>query len=422
MDMLKNLRYIEPWYAGYACQGAVILGLAPIALPLYVGLQRGPLDAGIIVAIFYLSQFFAPFLGSVADKLSLRHPLYITSYILIAFGCLAFPLNHALLVWIILAAIIGLGVALSNTITGMFIVEFHPKPEWDQRIGWLQTAYGTGQAAGLLLVACLGAHPGWALYLAALLMLPGLYFGLRKLPPKFRRTTPAEKRPSHWHPMQLRPHSVVDILNYFHPFHQLRLRPLLTIGLRGGFPFYILTVFLIMLSIWLVFNLYPLLMLHAYHVSANMSSLYYGIGATIGIFAYPLSGNLAKRIGDMPVFLIGALMVTVSWLGMACLAYLHTTLSHLLLPLFFILTPVAWSPLIVVGTAMAPKLSRLSSGEAIGVFNASVAIASFVGALLAGYVADRLGYIAVVWLAVLAILAGVGCIVVIRNKAVVKTE
>ena len=110
-----RLQYTEPWYLGYAFQGAVILGLAPIALPLFVGLQRGPVAAGIIVAVFYLSQFVAPWLGNLAAKFSLRHPLYILSYLLIALGCLAFPLNHALLIWVILAAVIGLGGALSNT-------------------------------------------------------------------------------------------------------------------------------------------------------------------------------------------------------------------------------------------------------------------------------------------------------------------
>ena len=413
----RTIQYLEPWYLGYAFQGAVILGLVPIALPLYVGLLRGPVDAGIIIAVFYLSQFVAPFLGTLADKFNLRRPLYLISYILIALGCLAFPLNHIMLIWMVLAVVIGLGVALANTLTGMFIVEFHPKPEWDQRIGWLQTSYGTGQAVGLLLAAVLGKYPNLALYLSAVLMIPGLYFGLKKLPHKKAHIVSSSKNcPAHWHHMQLRPHSATDILNYFHPAHKINWRKLLTKAEHNAFLFYIVTIFLIMLSIWLVFNLYPLLMLHAYHVSAGFSSLYYAIGACIGILAYPFSGNLAKKIGDLPVLLIGAIMVTISWFGMGCLAYFHTTLSHFLLPLFFILTPIAWSPLIVVGTAIAPKLSLLSDGEAIGIFNATVAIASFIGALLAGYIADLLGYTAVVWLAALVILSGVFCILVIRKK------
>ena len=324
-----------------------------------------------------------------------------------------------MLAWMILAAIIGLGVAASSTMVGLFIVEFHPKSEWDERIGWLQTLYGTGQAAGLLLAAIFGEHANLALYLAALMMLPGFYFGLKKLPHKnSQRAHIRSQAHAVWHPMQLRPHSIVNILNNFHRLRWSGLRKLAD-KTHSIFSFYIVTVFLIMLSVWLVFNLYPLLMLHAFNIHAGLSSLYYGIGATIGIFAYPFSGSLAKRIGDLPVLLIGVIMVAISWLGMSYLAYFSVPYHALLIPAFFMLTPIAWSPLIVVGTSMAPKLSNLSNGEAIGIFNATIAIASFFGALLAGCVAELLGYSTVILLAAVIIIAGMICVLVLRRTIMV---
>ena len=405
-------RYAEPWYGGYSFQGAVILGLAPIALPLYVGLRKGAMEAGVVVAIFYLSQFIAPLLGSLIDRLKIHRLIYILSYIFIGVGCLLFPLSHHVVPWMILAALIGFGVAASNTVTNLYIVELHPKNQWDQRIGWLQTLYGTGQAGGLLLVAVFGNHADWALYLSALLMIPGLYFGLKKLPNI--KSNVIQKQTKSKELL----HHVASASSWPRPFKHFHIMGVINLfrQVRGPFSFYILSVFFIMLSIWLIFNLYPLLMIHAYHINAHLSSLYYGIAATVGILAYPYSGSLANRIGDMPVLLIGIVMVLVSWFGMTIFSFFPTSMNAWLVPLFFMLTPIAWSPLIVVGTAMAPKMSHLLSGESIGIFNATVAIASCFGALLAGFIAHDLNYRMVVLVALMSIIIGLICILRLRAK------
>ena len=56
----------------------------------------------------------------------------------------------------------------------MFIVEYKPKQEWDARVGWLQTFYGIGQAAGLGLAAYLQARPELGLMVSAGLMADSL--------------------------------------------------------------------------------------------------------------------------------------------------------------------------------------------------------------------------------------------------------
>jgi MFS family permease len=147
-----------------------------------------------------------------------------------------------------------------------------------------------------------------------------------------------------------------------------------------------------MFGTWMVYNLYPLLMDNLYGVNAGMSSLAYAVAATLGIFAYAPSGVIAEKIGDGPVVFIGILMTLVSMFGMTILAYVDTGINWWLSQAVFISMPVAWSPLIVAGTAYTAQLATMPEGNALGVFNSSTAVASVLGALAAGWVSDAWGY------------------------------
>jgi len=58
----------------------------------------------------------------------------------------------------------------------------------------------------------------------------------------------------------------------------------------------------------------------------------------------------------------------------------------------YILIPIAWSPLIVGGTAWAAQLATFEEGKALGSFNATTAIAAVIAAFAAGSVAHKFGY------------------------------
>ena len=44
---------------------------------------------------------------------------------------------------------------MAMTVGNLFIVEIHPRAEWNERIGWLQTFNSGGQVSGMLLAAAL---------------------------------------------------------------------------------------------------------------------------------------------------------------------------------------------------------------------------------------------------------------------------
>lgn len=379
----------ESWYWGYAFQGAVVLGTAPILLPLIADKAGGAAQAGQVVAAFYLGQLLAPMWGSLADRTKRYALVYLSGYVLLALGLGLFPAAHVLGFWLALAFLQGAGAAATNTLAAAFIVEFKPKEEWDGRIGWLQTFYGAGQAVGLGLAAYLQARPEFGLIVSAGLMLPGVVLGQIGLPKvKVQQKAAGITFARHAHRT---PHRLSSMLYFYHRPSLQGLKRLVAVW-RSLFSLYIVSWFCVMFGQLIVMNLYPLLMREAYGIDARLSSLYYAIAAVVGIFAYAPSGALGKRIGDAWVVMIGILMTLVSAIGMSVLAYTKTGGVAWLAPLSFGLMPVAWSPLIVGGTGLTGKLAPMAEGEAMGIFNATTAIASVLSAIGAGQLAHQFGF------------------------------
>jgi MFS family permease len=391
-----------------------VLGLAPILLPLVVGTALGNTAAGIVVACFYIGQLASPLLGNFADRTKSFRLIYAMGYVLLAAGLTGFALVESLLFWSLLAFVQGLGSAATNTVAAMYIVEYAPKKEWDGKIGWLQTFYGTGQAVGLGLAAIAQSHPTMGLLFCAALMAPGLFLGLRGLPD-------AQDQPQKTHtPMREQalaarakaarlfatgPRNLSHMVLHYHPNVMSLITSLLK-NLRTAYGLYVVAWFACMFGTWLLYNLYPLLMKSAYGIGAHQSSLYYALGAVIGVFFYAPSGKLGKRMGDVAVVMMGCIVTLVCLVIMSALAWWQPPNAAWWAALAFLPIPVAWSPLIVTGTAAAAQLSTMNEGKAIGIFNASTAIASVLSAFAAGWVADVLSYTWVLMLAALATAIG----------------
>jgi len=94
-------------------------------------------------------------MGCNGRSLSPARWLLVGGLILTTVGVTAFVFARTLAIWLGLALLQGVGVASAATVANLFVVEAHPQAEWDERIGWLQTFYGGGQVAGLLLAGIL---------------------------------------------------------------------------------------------------------------------------------------------------------------------------------------------------------------------------------------------------------------------------
>jgi len=217
---------VEPWYLAYALQGATVAGLTPILLPLAVSRTGNAAHIGLVMAAVSLGGLSAPLWGGLADRYRLHRWLLAGGLLLAAGGLAAFPFTTQPGVWFALALLQGIGAAAAATVANLFVVEGHPKREWDERIGWLQTFYGGGQVAGLLLAGALSVtHLRAGLLVAAGLTALGALVGLA-----MAHTPPRPKkgpRPVLLHPAR---HGEWSLSSPQRLFHHLTARTLKVLG------------------------------------------------------------------------------------------------------------------------------------------------------------------------------------------------
>ncbi len=383
---------IERWYWSYALLGAAGAGLIPILLPLTVARSAGPSGAGLVMAAFSLGGLAAPLWGRMADVHRLHRPLLAGGLLALAASSAVIPLIRGFPALLGLAFVQGCGLAAASTVAILFVVEAHPRREWDGRIGWLQAFYAAGQVAGLLAAGDLGpglAGPGlWlAAGLSAVAVLPGL-LGAPRL-----RDAPLARRPAVSQPARhaewpaASPHRL-----YHHPRSVTgpRLRRTLSTGL------------VVTLAGWMVsfagsaafFSLYPVLMAGEYGAPAGLSSVGFAAAAAAGLFLYAPAGRWSARRGPRRLLVLGMAVRLAAFAGLWALSRAPLALRAWPALAAFLLVVLAWSFLGVGSAALVAGLSS-SEGEGMGIFNAITALAGVIGAAVGGWAAAAGGYAAV---------------------------
>jgi MFS transporter, DHA1 family, tetracycline resistance protein len=381
--------WIEPWFLSYAFLGASVAGLAPILLPLSVGKSGSVADIGLVVGAFNLGGLSAPMWGALADRNGLHRLLLISGLLGTALVLAVFPFTVSLVGRIVLAFALGVGAASAATVANLFIVEVHPKPEWDERIGWLQTFYGGGQVLGLLLAGFVG---GTDLRLGFLIAagitgaacIPALYL-------KGRIQTTPIVRPLLAHPSR---HSGFSAGSPQSFYHRVSLKTFKHLIRAFASP---LGIFLFA---WLIsfagasafFSLYPILMKQVYGVEPSLSSVGFAIAAAAGMFLYAPAGTWSRKYGPMRVLRAAFVLRIVAFVVLLVIGILKFEAAGWIALVGFGLVVVAWSLMSVAGTEMTAQFSEANEGEGLGLFNATTAIAGVVGALIGGWSAGTWGY------------------------------
>ncbi len=396
---------MEPWYLTYALQGAVVAGLIPIFLPLAVSQAGNAANIGLVIAALSLGGLTAPLWGSLADRYRVHRGLLVGGLIITTVGLILFSITEQPAVWIGMALFIGLGAAGTATVANLFVIEAHPKAEWDERIGWLQTFYGVGQVAGLLLAGILSQ-----INLSAGLILSAGFCAIAALLGWLTTQTPPE--PSGPKPVLLHParHGEWVFSSPQAMFHHLELKSLKKIipSLRSPFGLFLLVWLLAMGGSAAFFSQYPVLMQKVFNIPPNISSTGFAIVAGIGLALYTPAGNWSENYGSVKVFRAA---LGLRWLAYICLlglGFSHMGFGNVLAMVAFGIVVWAWSLISVSGTTLAAQLSPVGEGEGLGIFNATSALAGVIGAGLGGWVAGLWGYNIIAMVAVLGVVLGTG--------------
>lgn len=395
---------IQRWYLSYALLGLVISGVAPIVLPVLAARTGGPTAPGLVMAAFNLGMLAAPLWGSLADRTGWHRPVYATGLAVLAAGIGAFPLRHDLGWFVLTALVIGMAASATATIANLFITERHPRASWGARFGWLQTFYGAGQVAGLVVAGAFGASRaplalGFAAFAA---VLAAAMF--RVVPMSTRTERPVAGR-HHARHGGLVLGTMMSHVHLPHLQRALMKLPGLVRGGRSPFLDFLGSWFLGNVGSAALFSFYPLVMEHVFGLQTGAASWAFAGAAALGLLLYGPAGSASKRLGAGAVYRTGLGLRLAALVFLALVGMTQVAVRGWLAVTGFGLVVLAWSLLAVAGSDLAAESSSLPQGEAMGLFAASGAVAAVIGSLLGGFVAAVTGYAGLLWLASAFVLA-----------------
>ncbi len=393
------MKWIEGWYFSYALLGAAASGILPVLLPLVVAGSQTPSQVGLVMAAFSFGGLTAPLWGRLADLRRLHKVLLAGGLACTACASAAFPFIPPLSLRVVLALLQGIGIAAAATTANLFIVEAHPRSQWDARIGWLQTFYGAGQVGGLLLAGFLAQADSRAGLtaagaLTAVAVLPALLTAPR-LPMQSTARRPAlthAARHAEWpagSPQRM----------YHHPTSGA-FRLLASSG-GASLGLFLLGWFFSFGGSAAFFSLYPIIMQRTYGVGPALSSAGFAVSAGLGLLLYAPSGRWSAQGRPVKVLRAGVAVRAAAYALLALLTVSHAPEHGWPALGTFLVVVLAWSALSVAGTALVAEMyaGRKSEGEGLGLFNAVTALAGVAGSVVGGLLAGAWGYSAIPFVA-----------------------
>lgn len=400
--------WIEPWYGAYAILGALASGFAAILIPLTITRAGGSASSiGTAVAAQNLGALSAPVWGLMADRTKAYRIIFFLGFLLIGSGFLVFAFLTAFGAWIGAAFLIGFGTGASNTVASLFVVEFTPKPEWHRRISWLQTFNAGGSVLGMAAAGYLDSRVG--MLLAAGLAVLGIAIG--------RYGLPVPGGPFHI-PRFLHGDEIASLLRHGGPSasaiqqHHWRLADVARLARDVGSPFGLFLVgwFAFSLAVSSFGSLYPVLMQRNFGVPPGAAATLISVATAISIPLYNLAGRLDQRWGAPAALGVGYWGRLLPLAGLAALAYVQPGFGFSGAIVLFGIFQAIWPLISVASNDLAASLAPFGEGPAIGLFNAVAAVASAIGAVAGGAIADALGYAAVPAFAAAAVLAALATV------------
>ncbi len=403
LDSIFNsfVKWSAPWYGAYAILGAVTAALIPVLLPLLIMSSSGNIaDVGWIMGCYNLGLLSSPLWGSLADKKHMHRSIFFSGFVVLIIGMTLLPFCRSLIAFIIIAMLIGAGTAAIATVASLFIVEFFPQSEWSNRIGWLQSYNGAGQALGLFLAAFFSGNKMFntGMWFGAALLLPAVLIGHLGLPVKKAK----EHKERIIHALDIRKiarFGKTEFLGggFLRHSHHLNLAALKKLGklLPTDFGYFILSWFISSFGVAAFFAYFPILMKSAYFVSPGLTSLIYAIAGGIGIALYTGSTKLSNRFGVKKVFRYGIMFRLTGFLLLLIMIYTPSSITPLIACVGFTFIVLAWPVISVSGTTLTAELTPVSEGEAMGLYNASSAIATVIGTFAGGPLVNIIGYSAI---------------------------
>lgn len=383
-----------------AALGFVAYGGVIFLIPLHVLAEGGtPADTGSVIALIGLIGLAGPFVGGIADRFGAYRSLQVASLALTALAAATLAIADDTLLWLVAAALLGLGMSGTVVINTTLVVGagFDHETE-SKKLALLQMSLPAGQVLGLATVSLL-ANAGLsirsmlvAMGAAGLLFTLGIAFLNRSAG---QRVLSASTPPAH-------------------PDEQPVPRASLRAVLLSQFGLTLLLTFLVFASSEAIESQYASYMDAVFAIDPEVSAAALSVIMLITIPLYLFAGRWTAKSGPRLPFLASAAARATAALGLLLLpgsawpaALLLFGITMFVFPLFELTAAV-----------LVSKTSPIGQGAAQGGSMAAYAMGSIVGAIVAGWMADTCGFGSLAWVAfVAAAAATVLGVVLLRSPA-----
>ena len=395
-ELKKKGSAFEWWMIAYFGLGAGFSAFVRLLIPPYITEATGSAAAaGIVMATMSLSAVVAPTLGGFADRYR-AHRLVLNLGmfgIALAFAAYALSAGNSL-VTALDAILLGVSVAAINAIAPVFIVSAGLSQKLQaKRLTTLNVLAPLGQTVG-------GAILGWAatagmtydqrFWIAAVFMLGSALIVLFTTAKPAARIQVAGAPAENGAEAQKSP-GIKQVL--FSTFGLYLLILIFSSVAFNGFNAQ-------------VANIFP----KVFGFSEALTSSVISLAGILGIVGFFAAGAWMARSGPTPVYTGGTILRVV---GIAALALLGTIGSMPALIVIIAAQILYFSRSFgrLPQPAIGVRFAVISAGQATGWIGGAGAIGSFLGSLLGGWLADTVGFNAILWMG--AISSGIALLLVV---------
>lgn len=408
-DCLKN-KSEKLWSRDFvvvmlACAGISFCNYFLVStLPIYAQKLTGTsVYAGLMTTIYTLAALATrPFAGLLSDRFG-RVRLLIAGAAICAIACIFYRFTAAIVVLILVRALQGIGFGIHTTAGGTVAADIVPKSRMSEGLG-IFGLYGTIASALAPAIALGIIGNGDIKNFEPLFLLSASIAFVCIILDSLIRYERTRRKPKHY-PLETMTADAQQV-----PSHEeAAVLPKTVLGFEPAVfvPGAVLALIFIAFS-----SVISFLTLFALDRNLGNIGLFFTINAVGMLCSRLFLGKVADKRGA-DIIVLPSLVVMI--LCFVLIPFIHLKLHLLLLAFPLGLTQGAICP--VINTMMFRRCSVKRRGTASAAYFAAIDLGFACGALFFGFIADKLGYSAVYWSAMLFVLAAsVIYILMLRQK------
>lgn len=149
-------------------------------------------------------------------------------------------------------------------------------------------------------------------------------------------------------------------------------------------------IFFLVAGNYITWGFFAVFFVEHLHASVGTLGVALGISSLLGILLMPAVGPLVRRFGGHRILAVGTTLYIVMYLGMAMLRSPLATAALFAMPLYGMVNVSA-------STLAAQYSTSTQRGGGLGILNGTYALATIVGPLIGGSLADRAGLGVIPW-------------------------